>query len=91
MVRTNRKTNFHKNQLKVSDSTTTKRNPNPENELLNKQNVDDELDKNTILIFNQTLQNNLKISVGNIICSLTKNDRKQVTDTTATETGNAGG
>ena len=32
-----------------------------------KKYVDDELDKNTIVRFNQTLQNYLKVSVGNAV------------------------
>ena len=38
---------------------------------INKKYIDDELDKNTIVRFNQTLQNYLKVSVGNDMYSLT--------------------
>ena len=64
------------------DSITVNRNPNSDNELANKKYIDDELYENSILLFNQTLENYLKVSVGNDICSLTKYDKLQLTDTT---------
>ena len=51
-------------------------------DLANKKYFDDELDKNTVLRFNQTLQNYLKVSVGNDVYNLTKYDRIQITDRT---------
>ena len=54
------------------DSVTVNRNPNLDNKLANKKYIDDELDKNTVLRFNQTLQNYLRVSVGNDIYNLTK-------------------
>ena len=47
-----------------------------------KKYIDDELDKNTIVIFNRTLQNYLKESVGNHTYNLTKYDKIQITNTT---------
>ena len=47
-----------------------------------KKYIDDELDKNIIVRFNQTLQNYLKISVGNDTYNLTKYDGIQITDAT---------
>ena len=47
------------------DSVSVNRNPNSDNDLVNKKIIDDELDKNTIVGFNQILQNYLKVSVGN--------------------------
>ena len=56
---------FDNNKLTNSDSVTVNRNPRLDNELANQKYIDDELDKNTVLRFNQTLQNYLKVSVGN--------------------------
>ena len=47
------------------DSISVNREPSLDKELANKKYIDDELDKNTILRFNQTLHNYLKVSVGN--------------------------
>ena len=44
--------------------------------------VDDELNENTILRFNQSIQNYPKVTVGNTDSNLTKYDRRQITDTT---------
>ena len=49
------------------------------------------MDKNTIVRFNQTLQNYLKVSVGNDTYDLTKNDKIQITDTTIIKYPNSGG
>ena len=46
------------------------------------KNIDDELDKYTILRFNQTLQNYLKVSVGSDSSNLPKNDKIQNRDVT---------
>ena len=59
-------------------------------ELTNKKYIDDELDKNTILRFTQTLQNYLKVSVGSDTYNLTKYDNIQLTDTTIMKAGNTG-
>ena len=56
-----------------------------------RKHVAKELEKSTILRFNQTLQNYLKVSVGNDVYNLTKYDRNQITDTNIIKTGNAGG
>ena len=53
--------------------------------------MDDELDKNTILRFNQTLESCLKVSVGNDIYHLTKYDKIQLTDKTTIKAGNGVG
>ena len=72
------------------DSITVNRNPSSDNELANKKYIDDELDKNTIVRFNQTLQNYLKVSVGNDTYNLFKYDKIQITDTTRFRSGKAG-
>ena len=59
----------------------------------NRKNVDDELDEvdtNTFLSFNQTLQICLKVSVGNNVQNLAKNNRKQIIDKIIIRTGNSG-
>ena len=61
------------------------------NELASKAYIDNELDKNTILRFNQTLENNLKVSVGDDTFKLTKYNKIQLTDTTSIKYPNNGG
>ena len=82
---------FDNNKLTNLDSVTVNRNPNLDNELANKKYIDDELDKNTVLRFNQTLENYLKVSVGNDTNNHTKYDKKQITDTTIIKYPNTGG
>ena len=48
---------FDNNKIPNLDSVTVKRNPSADDELSNKKYTDDQLDKNTIVRFNQTLQN----------------------------------
>ena len=81
---------FDKNNLPNLDSVTVNRNPNLHNEIANIKYIDDELDKNTVLRFNQTLENHLKISVGNETYDLTKYDRIEITDTTIIKHRNTG-
>ena len=90
MVKNNQDNDFNDNKLTNIDSITVNRNPTSDNELANKIYIDDELDKNTILRFNQTLENYLKISVGDDTDNLTKYDKVQIIDTTNIGTGNAG-
>ena len=65
MVKNNQDNDFNDNKITNIDSITVNRNPSSDNELSTKKYIDDELDKNTILKFNQTLENYLKVSVGN--------------------------
>ena len=58
------------------------RNPSSDKELVNKKYIDDELDKNTIVRFNQTLESYLKVSIGNNTYNLTKHDKISIRDTT---------
>ena len=62
-----------------------------DNHVGNKKFIDDELDKTTILRFNQTLENYLKVSVGNDTYNLTKKNKIQLTDTTVMKAGITGG
>ena len=71
-------------------SITVNRDPSFDNELANKKYVGDELDKNTILRFNQTLEKHLKVSVGNNTNKLTKSNKIQITDTTIIRLLNVG-
>ena len=82
---------FDNNKLTNLDSIRVNRNPNIDSELANKKYIDDELDKNTVLRFNQTLENYLKVSVGNDTYNLTKYDKIQITDTTFIKYPNTGG
>ena len=82
---------FDNNKLTNLDSVTVSRNPTSDNELANKKYIDDELDKNTVHRFIQTLENYLKVSVGNDKYNLTKYDRIQFTDTTKIKYPNTGG
>ena len=83
-------TEFDNNKLTNLDSVNVNRNPNLDNELANKKYIDDELDKNTVLRYNQTLQNYLKVSVGNDTYNLTKYDKIHITDTTEMRYPNIG-
>ena len=73
------------------DIITVNRNLTLDNALSNKNYVDDELNKNTILRFNQSLQNYLKVTVGNTEYILTKSNTIKITDTKVPKTGIAGG
>ena len=56
----------------------------------NKKYVDDQLDKNTIVRFIQTLQNYLKVSIGSDIYHLTKYNKIQLTNQTILKYPNSG-
>ena len=56
---------FDINKLPNLDSFAVNREPSSDNELSTKKYIDDELDKNTILRFNQTLEKYVKVSDGN--------------------------
>ena len=82
LVKNNQDNDLKDNKLTNLDSITVNRKPSSDNELASKKYIDDELDKNTVLRFNQTLQNYLKLSVGNDTYTLTKYDKIQIIDTT---------
>ena len=90
LVKNNQVNNLNDNKLKNIYSITINKNPTDDNHVSNKKYIDDQLDKNTILRFNQTLQNYLKVSVGNDTYKLTKYDKKQITDSTVIRVGNGG-
>ena len=90
LVKNNQDNDFNDNKLTNTDSITINRNPTSDNEVINKKHIDDELDKNTILRFNQTLQNYFKVSVGNDTYNLAKNDRIHLMDITEIRSPNKG-
>ena len=82
---------FDNNILTNLDSVTVNRNPTSDNEVSNKKYVDQPIGEGTIVGFNQTLQNYLKLSVGNNTYDLTEYDKIQFTDTTEIKYPNTGG
>ena len=90
-VKINQDNDLNDKKLTNLDSVSVNRKPNLDNELANKKYIDDELDKNTVLRFNQTLENYLKVSVGNHTYNLTKYDRIQINDTRIIKYPNTGG
>ena len=81
---------YDNNKLTNLDSVTVNRNPNLDNELSNKKYVDNSIGEGTLLRFNQTLENYLKVSVGNDTYNLTKYNKIQITDTTEIKYPNIG-
>ena len=82
LVKNNQDNNLIDKKLTNLDSITVNREPNSDNERANKKYIDDELDENTKIRFNQTLEKYLKVSVGDVVYSLTKYKKIQITDTT---------
>ena len=82
LVKNNQDIDFNDNKLLNLDSVTVNRNPTLDHELSNKKYIDNELDKNTIVRFNRTPSNFLKVTVGNDTYNLSKYNKKQLTDTT---------
>ena len=72
LVKNNQDNDFNDNKLLNLDSVTVNRNPTLDNELSNKKYIDNELDKSTLVRFNQTLSNYLKVTVGNDTYNLSK-------------------
>ena len=88
LVKNNQDNNFNDNKLTNINSITVNNNPTDDNHVSNKKYIDDQLDKNTILRFSQTLSNYLKVSVGNDTYNLTKYDKIQIIDSTVMRVGN---
>ena len=91
IVKNNQDNDLNDNKLTNINSITTNNNPTHDNHVSNKKYIDNEIDKNTIVRFNQTLQVYLKVSIGNNTYNLTKYDRIQITDTTIIKYPNNGG
>ena len=90
LVKNNQDNDLNDNKLTNINSIVVNRSPTLENELANKKYIDDELDKNTILRFSQTLSSYLKVFVGNDSYNLTKYDKIQIIDTTEMKFPNEG-
>ena len=90
LVKNNQDNDFNDNKLTNINSITINNYPSDNNHVSNKKYIDDELDKNTILRFNQTLQNYLKVSVGNDKHNLTKYNKISITDITEIKFPNSG-
>ena len=82
---------FENTKLTNLVSSTVNRIPTLDNELSNKNYIDDELNKDTLLRFSQALKNYVKVSIGNDVYNLTKYDEIQTTDTTNIKYPNNGG
>ena len=91
LVKNNQDNDLNEKKSTNINSIIINRNPTSDNDVSNKKYIDNELDKNTIVRFNQTLENYLKVSVGNDIYNLTKYNKIQLTDTTIIKAGNNGG
>ena len=91
LVKNYQDNDFNDNKLININLITINNNPSDDNHVSNKKYIDDELVKKTIVRFSQTLQNYLKVSVGNDIYNLTKYDKIQLTDITTMKSGNTGG
>ena len=90
LVKNNQDNDFNDNKITNLDSVQVNRNPSSDNELANKKYFDNSIGGGTLLRFNQTLQNYLKVSVGNDTYNLTKYDKIQLTDITVMKAGNTG-
>ena len=91
LVKNTQNNDLNEHKLTNVDSITVNRNPLLDDEIANKKYIVDEIDKKTILRFNQTNQNYLKVSVGSDTYDLTKYDKIQLTDTTKIKHPNNGG
>ena len=89
-VKNNQDNDFNDNKLTNINSITINNEPSEDKHVSNKKYVDDQLDKNTIVRFNQTLQNYLKVTVGNDIYHLTKYNKYYLTDITEMVAPNIG-
>ena len=90
LVKNNQDNDLNDKKLINIDSIQVNRNPSLDYELANKKYIDDSIDKNTIVRFNQTLTNYLKVSVGNDIYHLTKYNKYYLTDITRMIAPNSG-
>ena len=81
---------FDNNKLTKLDSITVNRNHSSDNELSSKKYVDDSIGEGTIVRFNQTQEDYLKVSVGNDTYNLTKYNKIQIIDMTEIKIPNIG-
>ena len=90
-LKNNQDNDFNNNKLTNLYFVTVNRDPSSDNEVSNIKYVDDSIAAGTLLRFNQTLSNYLKVSVGNDTYNLTKYNKMQITDTTVVKYPNSGG
>ena len=90
LVKNNQDNDLTDKKLTNINSITINTTPTDNNHACNKKYIDDELDKNTVLRFNQTLENYLKVSVGNDTYILTKYNKISITDVTEIKFPNSG-
>ena len=90
LVRNNQDNDINDKRITNLDSITVNRNPSLDNELANKKYIDDSIAEGTLLRFNQTLTNYLKVTGGNDTYNLTKYNKIQLTDVTEIRSPNSG-
>ena len=90
LVKNNQDNDFNDYKFTNLDSIQVNRKPISDIELSTKKYIDDELEKNTIVRFNQTLQSYLKVSVGYTIYNLTIYNKIHIIDTTEIRYPNTG-
>ena len=90
LVKNNQDNYLNDKKLRNIDSITINKEPTSDNEVTNKKHVSDTTEEGTILRFNQTLENYLKVSVENDIYNLTKYDKIQISDTAKIKYPNTG-
>ena len=90
LVKNNQDNDFNDNKLTNIDSIKVNRNPILDNEVSNKKYIDDSIAEGTLVRFNQTLINYLKVSVGNDKYHLTKYNKYYLTDKTSMISPNSG-
>ena len=82
---------FDNIKLTNLDSVSVIRSPSSDNELANKKYVGDSIGDRNVLRFNRTLENYLKVSIGDDTIDLSKCDKIQITETTIVKYPNTGG
>ena len=90
LVKNNQDKDLNDSELTNLDSNTINRYLVSDNEVSNKKYIDNELDKNTIVRFNQALENYLEVSIGNDTYKLTEYDKIQIIDITEIKSPNTG-
>ena len=90
LVKNIQEIDLNDNILTNIHSITVNTNPTLDTEVAHKNWVNDSIGSGRILRFNQTLENYLKVCVGNDTYILTKHNKIQLTDTRVTKFGNDG-
>ena len=90
MVKKIQDNDLNNNKLTNINLITFNNSPTDDSHVSNKKYIDDGLDKNTIVRFNETLENYLKVSVGDDIYNLTKYKKFQLPDITVIIAGKNG-